>query len=127
RYTLIMLAELRHRQRHGDEAGLYRAEESDDVLQTLRGQDHRPIAGRPALRELLCDDLRPLVDLRPRHALGNPCGIHLVVDERVGDVIRLLPRAIREHGGDGRLSCGYHNILSVRLPERARAPRETEK
>ena len=83
RHPLVMRAELRHRKRDGDETGLYRAEEGDDVLQALRSQYRCPLTGRPAPQELLGDDLRSLVDLRPRQAFGKPCGIYLVVDERV--------------------------------------------
>ena len=53
-----MHPELRHRQRHGDETSLKRAEEGHDVVQTLRGHDRRPIAGRAVQTQLFGQDQR---------------------------------------------------------------------
>ena len=45
-HPLIVGAELRHRQRHRDEAGLHRPEEGDDVVEALGREDGRPITGK---------------------------------------------------------------------------------
>jgi hypothetical protein len=44
------------------------------------------------------------VNLRPRQAFGEPCGVHLVVDERERDIVWLLLRKALEQIGDGRLN-----------------------
>ena len=109
-----MGAELRHRKRDGDETSLHRAEERDDVVEALRSHNRCPITNGAAQQQLISDDPRSLVDLRPRQAFGKPRRVYLVVDERLSNVIRLLPRPLREHSGNGRLNHRHHDSLSVR-------------
>ena len=78
-----MHAELRHRQRHGDEAGLKRAEEGHDVVQTLRCHDRRPIAGRAVQAQLIGQDQRLAVELGPGQRLGLAGAGHLRVHKDV--------------------------------------------
>ena len=44
-HPFVVLARLWHRERHGDEPGADRTQEADDVIQTLRSQDHRALTG----------------------------------------------------------------------------------
>ena len=60
---LVMRAGMRYRQRHGDESRLDRAQETCDVTETLRGQDHRTVPGRPVPPEFLGDIERTPIHL----------------------------------------------------------------
>ena len=105
-----MLTWLRYRERHGDETGLDRAEEADDVLQPLRRQDRRPVTWRPELHELSGDHVHPVTKLRPSEALGHPGRVGFVVDERIGDVVGLLLCPLCEHCRDEEFGLRHHVI-----------------
>ena len=94
-----MHAKLRHRQRHGDEAGLKRAEEGHDVIQTLRGHDRRPIAGRAVQTQLIGKDQRLAVELSPGQRLGLTGAGHLRVHEDVRQGVGGLGGALQQQSG----------------------------
>ena len=91
-----MPTELRHRQRHRNEAGLHRAEKGDDVFEPLRGEDGGPIAGLPDPQKLFGDRLRSSIGLCPGDALGEAGRIHLVVDKRKSHGVGLRPRSLSD-------------------------------
>ena len=45
---------MRQRKRNRDESSLHGSQEGQDVIQALRGQDHRPVTDRPMKAELTC-------------------------------------------------------------------------
>ena len=94
-----MHAELRHRQRNGDETGLERAEEGHDVIQTLRGHDRGPIAGRAVPAQLIGQDQRLAVELSPGQRLGLTGADHLRIHEDVCQGIGGLGGALQQQGG----------------------------
>src|SRR5215208_3121409 len=110
-----MGAELRHRKRDGDKTSLHRAEERDDVIQPLRNHNRRPITNRPAQQQLLSDDPCSPLQLRPCQVFGEPRRVYLIVDERVSNVIRLLPRTLGKHSGNKLLMYWHYSTFRYGL------------
>ena len=87
--------ELRYGKRNGDEAGLKRAQKSNDVVKSLRGEYRCPITR--ATHTVLVPRQRPAPagDLRPRQAFSKACRVQLVVDEGerygIGPLARVFP------------------------------------
>ena len=113
RNPVIVLPGLRHRQRYGDETGRNGAQETDDVLESLRGQHRRPVTRGPALGQCRGDDVHPVRKLRPGEAFGKPGRVRLVVDERVSHIVGLLRRPPLEQGGDGVVVALHQKDLSL--------------
>src|ERR1700739_4917079 len=118
-----MPTQLRNGQRDRDVSGRHRAEEADDVFETLRSANRDAVTRRPARSQLRGDYLRVLVDLRPGQRLGTPGGVKFVVDERVSGRVRMAPGLFTQHRGNRRLTLGQSGHLSpvfVRAPEGTR-------
>ncbi len=79
----------RDRQRNGDHSGMQRTEESDDVVQPLRRDDHRAVTGRGGQPELTGHVGDPPVQLRPRQADRDAGPVLVIVDKGVRRVVRL--------------------------------------
>ena len=94
-----MDAELRDRQRNRDEARLQRSQKCGDVVEPLRGQNRGPITNRSAESQLLGNDERSPIHLRPGQAFGKTVRVYLVVDEGVGRGIRLLAGTLLQQSG----------------------------
>ncbi len=100
--ALIADAAHRNRKRNRDAPGLHRAEERNDVVESLRRQNHRPVTGRPAKSELLSNVEHSPIQLRPRQAFSNAVPVLVVINKGERDVgwaagwrARALPRAGR--------------------------------
>ena len=105
----------RQRQRHRDQTGLQRTQERQDVLQALRGQDHRPVAGRSVPPQLHGHVHRPSRQLRPRQALRDTGGIAVVMGERESDLVGTQTGTTVQHRQDRRLRrCRHDGSVSAR-------------
>jgi len=88
-HTFVVRADLRHCQRNRDASGLHRAQESQDVLEPLRSQDHGSFPGRAMPLDLVRNVKRSLVQLRPGHDFSDARPILLVVGERESRIVGL--------------------------------------
>ena len=94
-----MDAKLRNRQRNGDEARLQSSQKGRDISEPLRGQYRSPITDLAATSQLLGNDERSLIHLRPCQALGETGGVDLIVNEGVGRGIRLPAGSLLQQTG----------------------------
>ena len=80
-HPLVTRAAMRQRERHRDQPSLHGSQESQDVVEALRGQDHCPVSDRRVKAELACHVHRSAGQLRPRETLGDTRRVVGVVGE----------------------------------------------